>query len=465
MTSLVGCATLPSVRLSRELPISRTPVTFDMEGPTGPIEPEVAIKTSEALAEYSAGTVLDGYLGLSHRSIREPLIIGNHVELLIDGPETYAAMFKSLKAASRTIDLESYIFDEVEQDGMRLSALLEERVRAGVQVRVLVDGVGTMGSTISLDAWSAAGIATCGFNPVAPSLWRPTRLNHRDHRKIVVVDGQDAFAGGINFSRVYSLGSAGFSRSRPAEDLPERQADALNAGWRDTQVRIEGPAARRLAELFEESWKKQDCKNPAAEVRPVPEGRQDTATVAKAGDTVVQVIPSSPDSAQNLTYISVLGAIAFAKSSIEVTMAYFVPDEQLEDELIAAAGRGVNVRLILPSFSDFDGVFYAGRYHYARLLKGGVQIFEERSAFLHAKTVVVDHIWSTVGSTNWDWRSFGLNDEVSIVVIDENFANRMRQLFESDLQNSVPITWEEWQERSLGERIKERFWATFERLL
>jgi len=408
-----GCATLPSVRISRELPISRTPVTFDMEGPAGPIAPAEETRTSRALAEATAGTVLDGYLGLSHRMIGEPLIIGNRVTLLVDGPATYAAMFASLRAAKRTIDVESYIFDEVEEQGVRLSTLLEERAREGVRVRVLVDGA-------------------------------------------------DAYAGGINFSRVYRQGSAGFSRPRPVAVDPGQHDEALNDGWRDTQVRIQGPAARRLAQLFEQSWTKQGC---GAGRDPTPRADDDDAVVPKAGGTVVQVIPGSPDSGRNLTYMSVLGAIAFAKSSIEVTMGYFVPDPQLEDELIAAVKRGVRVRMILPSFSDFSGVFYAGRYHYRRLLEGGVELFEERTAFLHAKTVVVDHVWSTVGSTNWDWRSFGLNDEVSIVVIDENVARQMRRLFEADLQNSAAITLEQWRKRSIWERLRERFWATFERLL
>ncbi len=453
---LASCATLPSVRLSRQLPLSRTPVTINMVGPHGPITPAVEDRASEVLAANSVGTVLDGYLGLSHQLIGEPLIIGNRVELLVDGPETYTSMFASIQAASRSIDIESYIFDDVVHDGVSLSALLTERAAAGVKVRVLVDGVGSMGSGALLDELSAGGIVTCVFNPVAPSLWRPARLNHRDHRKILVVDGRDAYAGGINFSRVYRSGSAGFSWSRSKGQSVEPRETALEQGWRDTQVRIEGPAARRLADLFAQTWKKQDCGEA---------GDAADNEVAKAGDTVVQVIPSSPDSAQNQTYISVLGAIAFAKTSIEVTMAYFIPDKQLEDELIAAAQRGVSVKLILPSFSDFAGVFYAGRYHYARLLKGGVQIFEQQNAFLHAKTVVVDHVWSTVGSTNWDWRSFVLNDEISIVVIDEAFANRMRQLFESDLENSTRITLEGWQKRSWHERLRERFWATFERLL
>jgi cardiolipin synthase len=361
-------------------------------------------------------------------------------------------MFGALAAATRTIDIQSYIFDDVDQAGVRLSGLLAERSGAGVAVRVLVDGVGSRCSGKTLEILKSHGIPTCVFNPVAPSLFRPARLNHRDHRKIVVVDGDDAFAGGINFSRVYRRGSTVFSGA---------SKEALEEGWRDTHVRIRGPGGRRFAELFADSWAKQDCANHATQ----PARSSAQAVVPKRGETVIQVIPSSPDSERNLTYLSVLGAVAYARESIAVTMAYFVPDEQLEEALIAAALRGVDVRLILPAFSDFSGVFHAGRSHYARLLRGKVRIYEQQNAFLHAKTVVIDNIWSTVGSTNWDWRSFVHNDEVSVVVIDEGFAGRMRRLFEQDLDNASEVSLEEWLERSWTDRVLERFWGAFERLL
>ena len=445
-----SCATLPTVNLARQLPLSKSTQSITFEGPQGPIAPANAEVASDRMAADDA--LLDSYLGMSSQLIGEPLIIGNQVDLLVDGPETYTAMFAALDGAQHTIDIQSYIFDEVEFNGTTLSAVLAAKVASGVTVRLLVDGVGSSASGPMLDAVRAAGILTCVFNPVDSSWFRPTRLNHRDHRKIVVVDGEDAFAGGINFSRVYRNGSSVFSRTSKR---------TVDNGWRDTHIRIRGPGARRLAELFADTWAKQDCSPPAQEV--TTGGAVDP--VAKAGETLIQVIPSSPDSESNLTYISVLGAVAFARKSIEVTMAYFVPDDQLEEELIAAVARGVSVRMILPGFSDFTGVFYAGRAHYARLLDGGVRIFEEQNAFLHAKTVVVDDIWSTVGSTNWDWRSFVLNDEVSVVVIDQAFATRMQKMFEDDLETSKEITPEQWQKRPWNERFLERFWSGFGRLL
>lgn len=448
-----GCATLPSVRLARQLPLTQSTVALQVEGPAGEVSSARAADTSQKIVGAAGGTLLDYYLGMSAQLIGEPLIIGNRTDLLVDGPATYKAMFEAMKAARRSIDLQSYIFDEVDQDGTLLSALLADRVRAGVQVRVLVDGVGSLAAGDALEALRTQGIRTCVFNPVGNTFFRPARLNHRDHRKIVVVDSDDAFAGGINFSRVYRKGSSPGSsvfRSAPKE--------AVQEGWRDTHIRIRGPAARRLAELFADSWAKQDCGTDG-EVTAVRE------QVPKGGETVVQVIPSSPDSERNLTYLSVVGAVAYARESIAVTMAYFVPDDTLEDQLCAAVARGVDVRMILPGFSDFTGVFHAGRSHYERLLAGGVRIYEQQNAFLHAKTVVVDGIWSTVGSTNWDWRSFVHNDEVSVVVIDEAFAARMLQLFEEDLKKSTQITAEDWKSRPWLDRVRETFWTGFERLL
>jgi len=447
-----GCATLPSVRMARQMPLSSSGEPIEMEGPDGAWSAGLATRVSHRIAAAATSPVLDAYLGMSAERIGEPLIVGNRVELLVDGPETYAAMFEAVRAARRSIDLQSYIFDDVEHDGIRLTELLAEKIEAGVAVRLLVDGVGSLGADEILERLRASGVRTCVFNPVGPSLLRPVRLNHRDHRKIAVVDGEDAFAGGINFSRVYRSGSSVFSR---------RSRASIEEGWRDSHVRVRGPGARRLRELFAESWEKQACD----EANPHRAADAPRIEVPKAGETVIQIIPSSPDSERNLTYLSVLGAVAFARESIAVTMAYFVPDDRLEQALIAAKRRGVDVRMILPAFSDFVGVFHAGRAHYAPLLEAGVRIFEQENAFLHAKTVVVDGIWSTVGSTNWDWRSFVHNDEVSVVIIDEAFADRMLRVFEDDLAQSTEVTLAAWRKRGVRNRFLEWFWVGFERML
>jgi cardiolipin synthase len=177
-----------------------------------------------------------------------------------------------------------------------------------------------------------------------------------------------------------------------------------------------------------------------------------------AGDTLVQIVASTPDDEVNEIYATLLSVITYAQESIDITMAYFVPDEQLEKALMDAAGRGVNVRMVLPSYSDFSGVFYAGRAHYDELLRAGVKIYELESAFLHSKSIVVDGVWSSIGSTNFDWRSFVHNNEISVCVIGEQFAGAMDRTFAADLADSREITLAAWKKRGFRERLKEMMW-------
>jgi len=177
-----------------------------------------------------------------------------------------------------------------------------------------------------------------------------------------------------------------------------------------------------------------------------------------AGNTLVQVVASTPDDDSNEIYATLLSVITYARRSIDVTMAYFVPDDALEKALADAARRGVVVRMILPSYSDFSGVFYAGRAHYDELLKSGVKLYELESAFLHSKSLVVDGVWSSIGSTNFDWRSFVHNNEISVCVIDREFAKSMEHMYAADLAESHEITPAAWKKRGLRERVKEWMW-------
>jgi cardiolipin synthase len=286
-------------------------------------------------------------------------------------------------------------------------------------------------------------VSLCAFNPLNPLDDRFSGLNQRDHRKIVVVDGERAFAGGINFSQAYRIASKqakrrGFSRRQ-----------SLDQGWRDTHIGIRGTGATHLQELFRETWQRAECEG---EVPGVPE------SAVRAGDTVVQIVPSSPSDETNVIYATLLSVITYAHKSIDVTMAYFVPDDTLEKALKDAARRGVRVRIILPAYSDFSGVFYAGRAHYKDLLEAGVKLYELESAFLHSKSIVVDDVWSSIGSTNFDWRSFVHNDEISVCVIDESFATEMTRMFGADLAESREITLQAWKKRGMRERFKEWLW-------
>jgi cardiolipin synthase len=314
-----------------------------------------------------------------------------------------------------------------------------------VKVYALYDAVGSLSTDVKfLDALRAAGVSLCAFNPLNPLDERFSGVNQRDHRKIVVVDGALAFAGGVNFSQAYRIAS---SQAR-TRGLSKQKS--LEEGWRDTHIALRGPAARELERLFRTTWHAAKC---AGEVSPA--FRQESEG---AGNTLVQVVASTPDDDSNEIYATLLSVITYARRSIDVTMAYFVPDDALEKALADAASRGVVVRIILPSYSDFSGVFYAGRAHYDELLKSGVKLYELESAFLHSKSIVVDGVWSSIGSTNFDWRSFVHNNEISVCVIDREFAASMEHMYANDLADSHEITPAAWKKRGLRERVKEWLW-------
>jgi cardiolipin synthase len=262
-------------------------------------------------------------------------------------------------------------------------------------------------------------------------------------RKIVVVDGEVAFTGGVNFSRAYRIASEqarkrGFSRQQ-----------SLDQAWRDTHLAIRGTGAGELERLFREIWVEAECEGSIDAPAIKPQG---------VGNMLVQVVPGSPEDERNVLYAMLLSVITYAQKDIDITMAYFVPDEQFERALMDASRRGVRVRIILPSYSDFSGVFYAGRAHYRELLEAGVKLYELESAFLHSKAIVVDGIWSSVGSTNFDWRSFVHNHEISVCVIDAGFARSMARAFDADLADSKEITLAAWKKRGLRERLMELMW-------
>jgi cardiolipin synthase A/B len=247
----------------------------------------------------------------------------------------------------------------------------------------------------------------------------------------------------MNFSRAYRLTSA-----QVRKRALDKEA-ALASGWRDTHIGIRGTAATELERRFRESWQKAQCTGDLPAFHDV---------ARRAGDVLVQVVASTPQDATNVIYATMLSVITYAQRSIDITMAYFVPDDALEKAIMDAARRGVRVRIILPSYSDFSGVFYAGRAHYDELLAAGVELYELENAFLHSKSIVVDGVWSSIGSTNFDWRSFVHNDEISVCVIDMGFARAMDQAFSRDLADSRQITAASWKKRGIRERLKELLW-------
>ncbi len=277
------------------------------------------------------------------------------------------------------------------------------------------------------------------FNPVNPfkahGQWF---LAHPDHRKILIVDGKVAIIGGINISSVYSSRLSGRKKVK-GEPLP----------WRDTDVQIEGPAVAEFQKLFLDTWQKQ--KGPKLSERNYfPDLKED-------GNALVRVVGSTPGQSNRITFIVYVSAITFAEHSIHLTNAYFIPDDQILDAFTDAARRGVDVKIILPSTSDSSLALNAARYNYSELLKAGVKIYERRNALLHAKTAVIDGVWSTVGSTNLDYWSLLSDDEVNAVILSREFAVEMEKMFARDLAESDQIQWEEWKKRPLLQKIKEWF--------
>ncbi|MBX3634810.1 MAG: cardiolipin synthase B [Rubrivivax sp.] len=374
----------------------------------------------------------------------------NEARLLVDGPATFDSMFEAIERARHSILLQSYIIED-SAIAQRLAALLVRRRAEGVSVAVLYDDVGSLGTSAAFfAALREQGVLTCAVNPVHP-LKRPGywEIQQRDHRKILSIDRQVGYTGGINISAVYSSGS--FSRARP-----RKEDDARRSGWRDTQIRLRGPAVAALDDLVRATWREQGCRG---ELAPPPA----TAAGTPAGH-LVRIVPSSPDDEFNRIYALLLAAIHGAERSVYLTMAYFAPGEDMVDALARAAQRGVDVQLVLPSMSDFTPVLHAGRSHYQRLLDAGVQLHELQDAVLHAKTAVIDGVVSTVGSSNLDWRSIVANREVNAVVLGEDFGEAMTRMFRRDVAASRRVTPEAWASRPWTQRLREALARAFEPL-
>jgi len=443
--TLTACQVAPEVHFARSVPLSRSTSPVDILSPDGMVGRAASLRASRQLATTGATALLDYHLAAMRDLGAPPLLTGNGVQLLVDGPQTYRAMFKAIEAAREYILVESFIFEEALEGDRKLSELLAQARQRGIRVYVLYDAIGSLTTDAEfLASLKQHDVSLCAFNPLNPLDVRFAGLNQRDHRKIVVVDGELAFAGGINFSHAYRIASkqarsSGFSKQK-----------AIDEGWRDTHVAMRGTSVKQLEKLFREMWSTAEC---AGEVQPAF-----VAETTAGGSTLMQIVASAPDDELNEVYVTLLSVITYAQKSIDITMAYFVPDDTLEQALRAAATRGVKVRMILPSYSDFSGVFYAGRAHYDELLESGVELYELKSAFLHSKSIVVDGVWSSIGSTNFDWRSFVHNYEISVCVIDEEFARRMNEMFAADLAESRQITLEAWQDRGFKERFKELMW-------
>lgn len=382
----------------------------------------------------------------------EPLVTGNRVALLQDGPGTYSAMFEAIDNASDHINLESYILD-AEGPGQEFARRLIARVKAGVRVNVLYDSFGSIGTPQSyFDHLRANGVNVAEYNPLRRLGNLLSRALHlRDHRKLMVVDGRIGFIGGVNISPVYSAGSsplAALSGSGGAH------ANAGKLGWRDTHVRVEGPIVAQLQRLFMRHW----SKHSSIALR----GMHYFPPLAPMGTQRVAVAACDAGRRRNPFYRALLSALDASQHRVFLTTAYLVPTRRLMRSLVRAARRGVDVHLMLPGISDFWAPLQAGRSHYSRLLRAGVHLHELHDTLLHAKTCVIDGLWTTVGSSNLDWRSFLHNAEANLVVLDAGLAREMEQVFQADIARSKEIVRSEWAKRGLRQRIVETLARRFE---
>lgn len=447
VAAVAGCAMPPVDRFildaSREPPVR-------LSGANGPLTRARSDAILEQLKERSPDSgIIDRHMAVEEAVAGSPLSIGNSAVLLEDGDQAYPAMLAAIRSARHSIHLATYTFDDGETGQMFADALAERR-KAGVEVRILCDGVGSIDTSAQFfKDLEARGLQVEKFNPVNPSelLKKGVGIIERDHRKLLVVDGRIAFLGGINISSVYGTGSSGSHEARkaPFDQRP----------WRDTQVQLEGPVVNDLQRMFVESWARQTKE-------PLLEGPAYFPKLRPEGALVVRAITSASDNGLNPLYVTLVSAISSAELQVHITMAYFVPDPQLLDALEGAARRGVDVKIVLPARTDGWVVFNAGRSFYEDLLEAGVKIYERKARVLHAKTAVIDGVWSTVGSSNMDWRSLLSNDELNAVILGPEFAARMNAMFDHDLADSVEITAENWRSRSFADRLREmyaRAWA------
>jgi cardiolipin synthase A/B len=380
---------------------------------------------------HSFGVRDPPFLASAQALDRPSMLSGNRVSIYQNGVEIFPAMLDAIAQARTSVHMEAYIFwsDDV---GRRFRDALSERASRGVEVRLLLDGVGSAKHLTDADVQSMrrAGCRVEFFRPIRP--WMLDVINRRSHRRILVVDGKIGFTGGVGFAEEW-----------------DGNADAPGH-WRDTVVSIEGPAVAQMQSAFEDNW---------TEVTgTLLVGDKYFPALPPAGDVLAAVVASSPrpSSSPSQTLYSV--AISAAERRISLSNSYFVPNDDSLALLVAACKRGVDVRILVPGpVNDVPATKASARTRFGELLRGGARIYEYQPTMMHAKTLVVDGLFATVGSTNFDNRSFRLNDEIDLEVYDERVAGKLEQMFETDLTRSRPYTYEQWVHRTLWERFTE--WA------
>ena len=367
--------------------------------------------------------LLPSLVGLTQANIDE----GNRIEILQNGDGFFPAVMRDIAAARESIHVETYIWSK-SAIGTQLAKLLAAKARQGVEVRVLVDASG--GRDLKGDLQKlleGAGAKVAHFHPIRIS--NLGRLNNRDHRKLVIVDGRIGYTGGHGVSDNWT---------GHAQDKEH---------WRDTALRITGPAVNRLQACFSENW--------IEETGEIPAGDKYFPHLAPTGNTIAHVAYTSPSGSMSSVQILYYLAIKAARREILIQNPYLLPDRQAIAALEEAVRRGVDVRVMVPSTNATDSaiVQHASHHHFGSLLKRGVKVYEYQPTLLHQKVIIVDGLWASVGSTNFDERSFQLNDEVNVGVLDAGVATQLRNAFINDLRTTQQRQFQEWQNRSLWHKF------------
>jgi cardiolipin synthase A/B len=370
---------------------------------------------------------------------RKLVRVGNFVQPLRTGKEAFPAMLAAIAAAKHHVHLETYLL-RADRTGNEFKEAMIERARAGVRVRLLFDSLGSFGLPGAfLGELKAAGVLAVKYHPLVP--WRARwSLNRRDHQKILVIDDEVAFTGGINLG----------DEARPVEDG--------GGGWYDVHVRVEGPVVLDLARIFRRTWERSGG-DPLPETPLFRRATNDPRFTA-----AVQAISNAAVGRRWRMHRAYLHAIRRAERSISIMNAYFIPGRNLRRAFAQAVERGVSVRVIVPSAIDVKAVYYASHHLYANLMRHGIRVFEWPERMMHAKIGLIDGVWSTIGSYNLDRRSLQHNLEVGLVIVDRKIGGELEEQFEKDVATCREITLDEWQRRSAWEKAMEwlfyriRYW-------
>ncbi|QJE00323.1 cardiolipin synthase [Massilia forsythiae] len=355
-----------------------------------------------------------------------PIVEGNKVDVLINGDQIFPAMLKSIREAQHSINFETYIYWSG-TIGKEFSDALSERARAGVKVNLLLDWIGSIKiDDKSLDEMRRAGVEVHRYHK--PVWWKLAKLNNRTHRKLLVVDGRIGFTGGVGIADKW------------------RGNGQDEDHWRDSHFRVEGPVVGQVQAVFNDNWLKATGK--------VLDGEDYFPALKAEGTMPAQMFSSSPTGGSESMHLMYLMAINAARHTIHLSNSYFVPDDLAVNALVAAAKRGVDVRIITPGeIIDSDIVRAASRERWGKLLRAGIKMAEYQPTMYHVKALVVDSLLVSVGSTNFDNRSFSLNDEANLNVFDHDFANQQESVFEDDWAHARPITLRQWEHRPMTDKI------------